>query len=50
MNYRTLGKSDVKVACTIPGFRNEPQVRCNLSADGFTLSSEDRAFLRGLFE
>ena len=34
------------VACVIPGFRNERQVRCNLSAIGRELSAEDMAFLR----
>jgi len=38
------------VACTIPGFRNERQVRCNLAADGFELSEEDMAFIRELFQ
>jgi aryl-alcohol dehydrogenase-like predicted oxidoreductase len=34
------------VACVIPGFRNERQVRVNLSAEGKPLSSEDVAFVR----
>lgn len=38
-----------RVACTIPGFRNERQVACNLAASGFQLSAEDMAFLRALF-
>lgn len=35
-----------RVACVIPGFRNERQARCNLAAAGRTLSSEDLAFIR----
>ena len=38
-----------RVACTIPGFRNQRQVACNLAADGFELNNEDMAFLRELF-
>lgn len=34
------------VCCAIPGFRNANQVRCNLAADGRSLSSEDVAFIR----
>jgi myo-inositol catabolism protein IolS len=34
------------VACTIPGFRNERQVACNLSAVGRELSDEDMKFIR----
>ena len=33
------------VACTIPGFRNERQVLCNLSAISRSLSVEDMAFI-----
>lgn len=33
------------VACVIPGFRNERQVACNLSATGRELSAEDMAFI-----
>lgn len=33
------------VACVIPGFRNERQVACNLTADGRELTSEDLAFI-----
>ena len=38
-----------RVACVIPGFRNEQQVNCNLAADGFSLSEEDMVFIRSLF-
>lgn len=38
-----------RVACTIPGFRNERQVACNLAAVDFALSEDDMAFLRSLF-
>jgi aryl-alcohol dehydrogenase-like predicted oxidoreductase len=34
------------VACVIPGFRNDRQVRASLSADGKTLSSQDMEFIR----
>ncbi len=34
------------VACVIPGFRNERQVRVNLGAEGRPLSAEDVAFVR----
>lgn len=34
------------VACTIPGFRNERQVRCNLAAAHFHMSFEDMQFIR----
>lgn len=34
------------IACVIPGFRNERQVRVNLGAEGRALSSEDQAFVR----
>lgn len=35
-----------QVACVIPGFRNERQVRVNVGAAGRTLSAEDLAFVR----
>lgn len=35
-----------RVACVIPGFRNERQARCNLAAVGRELSEEDLAFVR----
>ena len=38
------------VACVIPGFRNEHQVRCNLSGTGRKLSAEDMAFIDRLFQ
>jgi len=38
-----------RVACTIPGFRNEAQVSCNLAACEKALSPEDMTFLRDLF-
>jgi aryl-alcohol dehydrogenase-like predicted oxidoreductase len=35
-----------RVACVIPGFRNERQARSNLSAMGKTMSEADVAFVR----
>lgn len=35
-----------RVACVIPGFRNERQARCNVAAAGRYLTSEDVAFVR----
>ena len=35
-----------RVACVIPGFRNERQVKCNLAGDGKRMSDEDLAFVR----
>jgi aryl-alcohol dehydrogenase-like predicted oxidoreductase len=35
-----------RVACVIPGFRNERQARSNLSAMGKTMSVADIAFVR----
>lgn len=35
-----------RVCCTIPGFRNERQVACNLSAANCSLSQEDMAFIK----
>lgn len=35
-----------RVACVIPGFRNERQARCNLSAEGRPLTEEDLAYIR----
>jgi myo-inositol catabolism protein IolS len=35
-----------RVACVIPGFRNERQVKCNLAADGRALSPQDVDFVR----
>jgi aryl-alcohol dehydrogenase-like predicted oxidoreductase len=34
------------VACVIPGFRNERQVKVNLAAEGRTLTPEDVAFIK----
>jgi len=34
------------VACVIPGFRNERQAKCNVSAAGRSLSAEDLAFVQ----
>jgi hypothetical protein len=34
------------VACVIPGFRNDRQVKVNVAADGRYLSEEDVAFVR----
>ena len=38
-----------RVACTIPGFRNERQVACSLAAAYRTLSPEDMNFINQLF-
>jgi aryl-alcohol dehydrogenase-like predicted oxidoreductase len=38
-----------RVACTIPGFRNQKQVACNLAAESFGLSPDDMEFLRNTF-
>lgn len=35
-----------RVACVIPGFRNERQAQCNVAAAGRTLSVEDVAFVQ----
>ena len=35
-----------RVACVIPGFRNERQARCNVSAAGRSLSAEDVGWIR----
>ena len=35
-----------RVACVIPGFRNERQARCNLAGSGQTLSAEDLRFIQ----
>jgi aryl-alcohol dehydrogenase-like predicted oxidoreductase len=35
-----------RVACVIPGFRNERQARCNLAAAGRTMSEADLRFVR----
>ena len=35
-----------RVACVIPGFRNERQARCNLATEGRNLSPEDLDFIR----
>lgn len=35
-----------RVACVIPGFRNEAQARCNVKAAGRELSAADLAFIR----
>lgn len=35
-----------RVACVIPGFRNERQVACNLAAESRTLTPDDVAFIR----
>ncbi len=35
-----------RVSCVIPGFRNAAQARCNVLADGRTLSSQDVEFIR----
>ena len=36
------------VACVIPGFRNERQVKVNLAAEGRTLTTEDVAFIKSV--
>lgn len=35
-----------RVACVIPGFRNERQARCNLAAEGRPLSKDDLQFIQ----
>jgi aryl-alcohol dehydrogenase-like predicted oxidoreductase len=35
-----------RVACVIPGFRNERQVKANLAADGRALSPAEVEFVR----
>ncbi len=35
-----------RVACVIPGFRNERQARCNIAAAGRTLTAEDLQFIQ----
>jgi len=35
-----------RVACVIPGFRNERQVKCNLAAEGRKMTPEDIAFIQ----
>src|SRR5947207_3995047 len=35
-----------RVACVIPGFRNERQAKCNLAAEGRGLSQEDLKYVR----
>jgi aryl-alcohol dehydrogenase-like predicted oxidoreductase len=35
-----------RVACVIPGFRNERQVKCNLAADGRSVSHDDVSFIQ----
>ncbi|HEX8235555.1 MAG TPA: aldo/keto reductase [Abditibacteriaceae bacterium] len=35
-----------RVACVIPGFRNERQARCNVGAAGRTMSEDDIKFVR----
>ncbi|MEO8205838.1 MAG: aldo/keto reductase [Chthoniobacterales bacterium] len=37
------------VACVIPGFRNESQVRCNLAGVGRALTPDDLDFIRAVF-
>jgi aryl-alcohol dehydrogenase-like predicted oxidoreductase len=38
-----------RVACVIPGFRNERQARCNLAGVNRTMSEADVAFIREIF-
>jgi aryl-alcohol dehydrogenase-like predicted oxidoreductase len=38
-----------RVACVIPGFRNERQARCNLAGVDRSLTAEDVAFIRQVF-
>jgi len=35
-----------RVACVIPGFRNERQAQCNVAGAGRAMSTEDVAFVR----
>lgn len=39
-----------RVACVIPGFRNDSQVRCNLSAVGSEFSVDDFNFVDSVFD
>ncbi len=38
-----------RVACVIPGFRNERQARCNLAGVDRVMSEADAAFIREIF-
>ena len=35
-----------RIACAIPGFRNERQVKCNLAGVRRAMSSDDVAFIQ----
>jgi aryl-alcohol dehydrogenase-like predicted oxidoreductase len=37
-----------RVACVIPGFRNERQARCNVAAAGRSLTPDDMAFIQAV--
>ena len=39
-----------RVACVIPGFRNERQVTCNLAGAGRSLSDDDLAFITAVMQ
>ncbi len=39
-----------RVACVIPGFRNERQARCNLAATNRTMSAEDVRFVQEMLQ
>ena len=39
-----------RVACVIPGFRNENQVRCNLAGIGRSLTADDIQFIRSTLQ
>ena len=41
--------AEPRVACVIPGFRNERQARCNLAGVGRAMSKDDVAFIREIF-
>jgi aryl-alcohol dehydrogenase-like predicted oxidoreductase len=49
VDSRVFSKTPVahpRVACVIPGFRNERQARSNLSATGKAMSDADLAYVR----
>lgn len=39
-----------RIACVIPGFRNERQVSCNLHGKDFALNDDDMTFIQELFK
>jgi aryl-alcohol dehydrogenase-like predicted oxidoreductase len=43
LNYLLAFK---RVACVIPGFRNDRQARCNLQAAGRSITAEDVKYIQ----